>query len=99
MRVTAYYYLAYPDSGPVDPAFAATEMYVELGEEGDSIDHFQATYAFQVYTFRYVQEEFIGRGRPLAGRSVMVVPTVAVDWMREFLKSNVDSLPSWGEPK
>jgi hypothetical protein len=99
LRITAYYYLADPDSYAVDPTLAATEMYVELGEEGDSIDHFQATYAFQVYTFRYVQEEFIGRAMPLAGRSVMIVPTVAVDWMREFLESNVDSLPKWGEPK
>lgn len=99
MRVTASYYLSYPDTSPQDPTLAATEMYVEIGEEGDNVDHFQDTFAFQVYTFRYVQQEFIDRGRPLVGRSVMIVPTIADDWMRAFLDANVDSLPGWGEPR
>ncbi len=97
MRVIAYYYLAYPDDSPLDPAFAATEMYVELGEEGDTIRHHQGTYAFQVYTFRYVQQEFIDKGEPLVGKSIMIVPTLADNWMLGYLERNSESLARWGE--
>src|SRR5438105_9429261 len=99
MRITACYYLSFPDSSPPDPTLAATEMYVELGGEGDTIEHFQETYAFQVYTHRYVHEEFAIAGRALAGRSMMLVPTLADDWMGPFLQAHADLLPSWGEPK
>lgn len=97
MIVTASYYLSYPNDCPIDPTFAATEMYVERGEEGDTIDHFQDTYSFQVYTFRYVEEEFIRKGRPLTGRAVLIVPTLADEWMGKFLEENVDALDQWGE--
>jgi hypothetical protein len=99
LPITAFYYLSYPDGGPLDPRRAATEMRVEVGRVGDSIDHFESTYAFQVYTFRYVQEEFIDQNRSLAGRSVLIVPTTADDWMRCFLRANVESLAKWGEAK
>jgi hypothetical protein len=36
---------------------------------------------------------------PLVGRSVLIVPIVADDWMLAFLDANVDSLPKRGEPK
>jgi hypothetical protein len=99
LLVTCYYYLSYPDHRPIDPTYAATEMYVERGNEGDTIEHFQDTYAFHVYTFRYAQEEFIQKGRVLTGRAVMIVPTLADDWMESFLDENVDALAEWGEPK
>jgi hypothetical protein len=97
LRVVSYYFLAYPDSSPVDPTLAASELYVEVGEEGDTIEHHQGTYGFHVYTFRYVQQEFIDKCRPMLERSVMIVPTLADDWFREFLNANVDLLPRLGE--
>jgi hypothetical protein len=99
MRVVASFYLSYPDNCPVDPTFGATKMLVYLGEEGDTIEHFQGAYLFQVYTFRYVREEFIDQGKPVAARSLMLVPTLADDWMSEYLKANVDCLANWGEPE
>ena len=99
MVVTAFYYLSYPDGGPDDLTVRATEMYVERGEPGDSVRSFVDTYAFQVYTFAYVQREFIEAGRPLICRSVMLVPTLDDDWMRDFLNQHVDTLHEWGEPR
>ena len=97
MHVIGYYFLSYPDDDPEDPTFAATRMGVFLGEASDTLQSFQGHYALQVYTFRYVQEEFFNRSKPLAGRSMIIVPTLARDWMNEFLDTNVDSLPEWGE--
>lgn len=97
MRAIGFLYLAYPDVCPVDPTLAATKMVVVLGDEGDTFEHSKGHYTFQVYTFRYVQEEFISKGRPLMGRSIMIVPTVASDWMSGFLDANADSLPALGE--
>ncbi len=97
MIIVAYFYLTDPNDWAEDPTFGASEMYVERGEEGDTIEHFQDTYSFQVYTFRYVQEEFINKDRPLVGRAVLVVPTLADDWMTEFLDAHADALADWGE--
>src|SRR5262249_29596560 len=99
MKVVGFYYLSYPDDCPVDPTVTATELWVEVGEERDTFEHHQGTYSFQVCTFGYVQREFIDQNKPLVGRSVMLVPTLADDWMSDFLAANVDSLPRWGELK
>jgi hypothetical protein len=97
MRVIGYYYESYPDDDPEDATFAATRMGVFLGEESDTLQHFQAHYTFQVYTFRYIQEEFFDRGKPVTGRSLLIVPTLASNWMKQFLGANADSLSKWGE--
>ena len=97
MIIVAYYYLSYPDDCPIDPTYAATEMYVERGIDGDTIEHFQDTDSFQVYTFRYVQEEFINQWHPLVGTAVLLVPTLADDWMKAFLDTNADALVDWGQ--
>jgi hypothetical protein len=97
--ITAYYFLADENDWAEDPTYGASELYVERGLNGDTIDHFQDTYAFQVYTFRYVQQEFIDKGKPLAGRAVLIVPTLAGAWVTKFLDENVDALAEWGERK
>lgn len=99
MIITCFYYLGNPETWDEDPTFGCTEMYVERGEEGDTVEHFQDTLAFQVYTFRYIQKEFIEARRPLVGRSVMIVPTLDEEWMMEFLSAHADSLSEWGTPK
>ena len=95
--ITAYYFLSDPNDWSTDPTYGSSKLYVERGNEGDDIDHFQDTYAFQVYTFRYVEEEFIKKGSPLTGRAVLIVPTLADEWMKKFLDENVDVLSVWGE--
>ncbi len=96
MIIVGYYYLSYPSEGCADPENAATEMWVEVGREGDTYEHHQGTYSFQVYTFGYVQGEFIGPCRPLMQRSVLIVPTLATEWMDEFLEANLDAVPMLG---
>jgi|GEM_PF-2028222 len=97
MKITAFYYLDYPDAGPADPDNAATMMYVERGDEGDSINSFQDTLCFQVYTFGYVQENFIKQGKPVIGRSLLLVPTLDNTQMGAFLDAHADDLAEWGE--
>lgn len=95
MKITAFYYLEYPDQLPEDVTFAATEMRVEVGDAGDSIHSFKATYAFQVYTFRYIEAMFIARRTPLAGSSVMIVPELSDEWMKKFLQDNIENFDDW----
>ena len=98
MKITSFYYLEYPpNDATADPTFVATGMYVERGDEGDSINSFQDTFSFQVYTLKYVQEYLIKTGEPLVGKSILIVPILDNDQMRKFLNDNVDSLAQWGE--
>jgi hypothetical protein len=99
MKVTAFYYLDYPDDDIPDPLNAETMMYVEVGEEEDDINHFAYTYSFQVYTAKYVRDNFFDEGIPLIGRSIMIVPKLDSDWMREFLNENIENLPHWSDKK
>jgi hypothetical protein len=99
MKVTAFYYLDYPDECPIDPVCAATEMYVEVGGEESTTDEFWCTYSFYVITYEFLEREFIQRGRPLIGRSVMIVPTLEDQWMARFLNEHVDRLNEWADAR
>jgi hypothetical protein len=99
VKLITYCYLSYPDFRPLDPTCAATEMWVIVGQEGDTIEHHEGTYAFEVYTYGYLQQEFVRRGRPLIGRAVMLVPTLADDWMGTFLEGQADMIPDLGEER
>lgn len=92
MIVSAFYYLTYPDSLPVDPTDAATEMYVEVGEEGSDIYHFDHTLRFKVYTLKYLQRQFEKPDFALISNAVIVVPTIEDKWMLGFLSNNLDTL-------
>ena len=96
MIVSAFYYLTYPDASPIDPTDAATEMYVEVGEEGSDIHHFDHTLRFKVYTLKYLQHQFETPDFALISNAVIVVPTVETSWMLEFLSNNLDALMAVG---
>lgn len=98
MHVVAFYYLSYPEESTGDPTFASTKMYVEVGEEGDSSDCFSDTFVFDVYTFRYVQECYLAKGKCFFGKAVLVVPTLDEKWMLDFLDENITELLNIGEP-
>ena len=40
-KITSFYYLNYPDDLPGDPIDAYSEIYVEIGDEGSTTDHFE----------------------------------------------------------
>ena len=96
MIVSAFYYLSYPDALPIDPTDAATEMYVEVGEEGSDIYHFDYTLRFNVYTLKYLQHQFETPDFALIANTVIVVPTIETAWMLEFLSNNLDALMAVG---
>ena len=97
MKITAFYYLDYPDCSPTDPSYAATKMYVEIGQETNTINNFSHTYAFQVYTVKYVKNNFFEKHLPLVERSVLIVAELDDVLMREFLNTNISNLDRWGE--
>ena len=55
MKITSFYYLAYPDSLPVDESVATSEVYVEVAETEGSISAFDFTYSIYVHTVGYIQ--------------------------------------------
>jgi len=97
MKVTAFYYLDYPDCSPVDPRYAATTMYVEVGQENSTTNDFSETYKFQVYTVNYVADQFFKKNLPLLERSVLVVAELDDLLILELLSSHVDNLAKLGE--
>ena len=97
MKITAFYYLDYPDSLPPDPRYASTKMYVELGQDTSTIEDFSHTLAFRVYTSKYVEDNFFTKNIPLVERSLIIVPELTNLLMDEFLESNVNRLDEWGE--
>lgn len=93
MRLKTYYYLQYPDNKKADPANAWTDMYVEIFLDGDTLaTHFAAT----VYTYRYVQENFISTNNILTENSFLLVPTLNDDWMLEYLEQNLQKIVAIG---
>ena len=99
MKVTAYYYLKYPDCTPEDPEDAHTIMYVEYGNEGDTIHSFQGTIEVEVYTLKY-----LSRGLDIAnsimGKNVLIVRTIEDIWMKQSLHENVESMKGfYGDKK
>jgi hypothetical protein len=57
MRITSFYYLAYPDSLPLDPLVAANEVYLEVSEVEGSINDFDFTYSIHIYTVGFIQQQ------------------------------------------
>lgn len=57
MKITSFYYLAYPDSLPLDPFVAASEVYIEVSETEGSINDFDFSYSIHVYTVGFIQQQ------------------------------------------
>lgn len=87
MKITGFYYLAYPDCEPVDPLVAASEVYVEVAlDDGGSLEQFDATYAVWVLTTGYLAAVVEAEGF-YAGRSVIVVERFEDDVIRRALET------------
>lgn len=57
MKITSFYYLAYPDSLPLDGFVAASEVYLEVSETEGSINEFDFTYSIHVYTVGFIRQQ------------------------------------------
>ena len=57
MKMTSFYYLAYPDCSPADPLMASSEVYIEISDaQGGDLEHFSKTFAITVCTLGFLNE-------------------------------------------
>jgi hypothetical protein len=71
MRITSYYYLAYPDCSPTDPLVAESEVYVEISTDDGTIESFDYTYAFNVCTIGFLRRHL--ETHPFYNRPALIV--------------------------
>jgi len=94
MHVTGFYYIDYEDKEGDDAEDATTSMYVEVVlSENDLV----TTFAVTVYTYKYVQRNFIATQKCLGESSFLLVPTVNGGWMSEYLDHNAEVIARIGD--
>jgi hypothetical protein len=85
MKITSFYYLQYPDTLPMDPHVAESEVYVEVASEDGSTVNFDYTYALTVCTTGFLKEHL--RTHPhYSKRSLIVVDCFTDEAIREALE-------------
>jgi len=90
MKITAFYYLQYPDRLPADPLFAVSEVYVEVAENGD-IDNFDFTYAITICTVAFLKRHL--ETHPYySSPSLIVVERFEDQVIREALEAILPSI-------
>jgi hypothetical protein len=96
-KIVAFYYLSYPDDMPADPENAYSEVYVEVGGPGATVDSFDETYSFHVYTPQYIANA-VRRGHAgfLAQRSVIIVQRFDNATVRGALEALLPSIEEYG---
>ena len=72
MKITSFYYLAYPDSSPLDASVAESEVYFEVSETEGSTDSFDFTYSIHVCTVGFVRQQ-LGKLPFFLARSMVIV--------------------------
>jgi hypothetical protein len=97
MKVSAFYYLQYPDDAPSNPRNAATEMYVEVGGEDANIQHFEKTFSFHVYTVDKLRRLIADDGFA-AARSMIVVDELTDEAIRGALERIIGHIAEIGTP-
>jgi hypothetical protein len=94
MKITAFYYLAYPDCSPPDPLVAASEVYVEVATQGGSMDNFDFTYSLTICTVGFLKYHL--ETHPYySARSMIVVDRFDDEAIRKALEAilpNIEEL-------
>lgn len=99
-KIVSYYYLSYPDDLPKDKLCAATEVYVEVGDQNATPAHFDSTFAFQIYTIGYIQEQLCAKKVSfLVDRSVIIVERFEDQIIRGALESILPVIEQYGIQK
>ena len=86
MKITALYYLQYPDCSPADPTLAASEVYVETASNEGDTDHFDETYSVMICTANFIKKHLVSH-QYYCGRSVIVVERFEDSVIRNALES------------
>ncbi len=75
MKISALYFLQYPDAPPADPEIASSEARVEIGEGNPTVYAFDYTYAFQVHTLGFLEKELrINKKSFVINQATIIVP-------------------------
>jgi 5,10-methenyltetrahydromethanopterin hydrogenase len=61
-KITAIYYLDFPNDSPIDSRRAASRVRIEVGNETSSIDDFESTFEVYVATAEYVDAAVRSQG-------------------------------------
>lgn len=98
-KITSFYYLNYPDKMPEDPHNACSELYVEVGGQDSSINNFDQTYSFQVYTIGYLNDLIGSKNGFLVDRSVIIVEKFDDKLIEQALESIIFDIENFGTIK
>jgi hypothetical protein len=99
MRITSFYCLSYPDRAPDDPYDAASEVYVEVGGDDATIDHFDHTYGFFVCTVAYIRKRIDSRGHFVTSRPMIVLERLDRPALSAALERSLPRIEEYGERK
>ncbi len=72
MNLSAFYYLSYPDSNPLDALVASSEVYVEVSEGEGDVNQFDDTYSIFVHTVGYLRTKVAAGDYYLTGPALIV---------------------------
>jgi hypothetical protein len=97
MKISALYFLNYPNKPPENPEIACSELRVEVGESNPTIEAFDHTFAFTVYTIGFLENELRSKGRLfIIDRAAIIVSTFDVAVIRKAVESVLNELDQYG---
>jgi len=91
MKITSFYYLAYPDCSPPDPMMASSEIYVEVAVQEGSLDSFDFTYALTISTVGFLKQ-YLETHPYYVSRSLIVVEHFDDKVIKETLEALLPSI-------
>lgn len=86
MKITGFYYLAYPDADPPNPHNAISEVYVEVGGEASDVNSFDCTYSLTICTRGYIEDCLLSESF-FACRTIVIVERFDDESIRVALNS------------
>jgi hypothetical protein len=100
LKITAFYYLAYPDTVPEDEYEAGSETYVEIGQEGSRHADFLITVSVFVCTPKYIYSLLSNlESGSIYLRNVIIVGRFNDEIIRAALNAHFEDLKKEGMTK
>jgi hypothetical protein len=97
VKISALYFLNYPDRLPENPDIASSEMRVEVGAGNPTVAAFDQCHAFTVYTLGFLEKELQTGKKPyLIDNSVIIVTRFDVAVIRQAVESILNDIDRYG---
>ncbi|HYG21654.1 MAG TPA: hypothetical protein VEH04_02645 [Verrucomicrobiae bacterium] len=90
--ISAFYYLNYPDSCPVDDVNAGSEVRVELGGEGARLASFDFTVSVFVCTPGFLEKRVLIDKNGIFLQNAIIVRRFRDETVRQALEEHLDLL-------